>query len=43
MISSDPKLNTNEKLQTFYNMALQDDFFIYSNMDFNNPKVLFLF
>jgi hypothetical protein len=43
MISSDPELDTDEKLQAFCDMALQDDLFIYSNTEFDDPKVVFLF
>ena len=41
MINSNPELNTNEKLQEFCDMALTDDYFIYSNTDINDPKVVF--
>jgi hypothetical protein len=43
MISSNPELDTDEKLQAFCGMALTDDFFIYSNTDFDDPAVVFLF
>ncbi|KAF8488273.1 hypothetical protein F5888DRAFT_1639281 [Russula emetica] len=38
MINSDTELDTDEKLEEFCGMALQDDFFIYSNADFDDPK-----
>ncbi|KAF8485647.1 hypothetical protein F5888DRAFT_1625332, partial [Russula emetica] len=39
MINSDTELDTDEKLEEFCGMALQDDFFIYSNADFDDPKM----
>jgi hypothetical protein len=39
VINSNPKLDTDEEMQAFCSMALQDDFFIYSNTDTNDPQV----
>lgn len=41
MINSNPELDTDEKLQEFCDVALTDDFFIYSNTDVDDPKVVF--
>ena len=43
MINTNPELATDEDIQAFCSMALQDDFFIYSNTDTNNPEVILLF
>ena len=43
VINTNPELATNEDIQAFCSMALQDDFFIYSNTDTNNPEVILLF
>jgi hypothetical protein len=43
LITLDPELNADKKLQEFCSMALLDDFFIYSNTDFDTSKIIFLF
>jgi len=43
VINSNPELVTDEDIQAFCGMALQDEFFIYSNTDSNDPEVVLLF
>ena len=43
MINTNPELVTDKDIQGFCSMVLQDDFFIYSNTDSNNPEVILLY
>lgn len=43
VINSNPALDTDEDIQAFCGLALQDDFFIYSNTDSDDPEVVLPF